>query len=64
VTTVPTNLIALVGGTLTSATSSSDQRLATVFNADMQVGVSYWLTRQVKVSASGSIATSTVRGWE
>ena len=52
VTTVPANLIALLGGTLTPTTSSSDQRFATVFNADMQVGVSYWLTRQVKVSAS------------
>lgn len=31
---------------------STDQRFATVFNADIQVGVSYWMTPNVKLSAS------------
>jgi hypothetical protein len=32
--------------------SSLDERSATVFNGDLQVGVSYWFTPNVKVSAS------------
>jgi hypothetical protein len=32
--------------------SAPDRTFATVFNADIQVGVSYWLTQNVKVSAS------------
>lgn len=42
----------LIGGPITGATTVSDERYATVFNADLQVGVSYWLTEQVKLSAS------------
>lgn len=34
------------------STTTSDQRFATVFNADIQVGVSYWMTQNVKLSAS------------
>jgi hypothetical protein len=45
-------IMALVFGGTNSSTSASDQRFATVFNADMQVGVSYWMTQNVKVSAS------------
>lgn len=47
----PAILAALIGGGGTSSVST-DQRFATVFNADIQVGVSYWLTRNVKLSAS------------
>ena len=35
-----------------SSSTSTDQRFATVFNADIQVGVSYWMTPNVKLSAS------------
>jgi len=38
------------GGGLSS--SAADQRFATVFNADLQAGVSYWMTPNVKLSAS------------
>ncbi len=31
---------------------NSDERLATVFNADLQFGISYWLTPAVKMTAS------------
>jgi Legionella pneumophila major outer membrane protein precursor len=37
------------GGT---SITTSDQRFATVFNADIQAGVSYWVTQNVKLSAS------------
>ena len=51
--TQPAFLLALIGGSSGAATTSStDQRFATVFNADVQVGVSYWLTEQVRLSAS------------
>jgi hypothetical protein len=50
-TTSPAVMALVFGGT-NSSTSVSDQRFATVFNADMQVGVSYWMTQNVKLSAS------------
>lgn len=47
----PALLALLAGGGGTSAITR-DQRYSTVFNADIQVGVSYWLTHNVKLSAS------------
>ena len=35
-----------------SSLSNADQRFNTVFNADLQVGVSYWVSPNVKLSAS------------
>jgi hypothetical protein len=46
-----TNIGALFGATTTS-TANTDERYATVFNADLQAGFSYWVTPSVKVSAS------------
>jgi len=43
---------ALLGGNNSFSDRSTDQRFATVFNADIQVGVSYWMTQNVKLSAS------------
>jgi hypothetical protein len=36
----------------TSSFANADQRFNTVFNADLQVGLSYWLSQHVKLSAS------------
>jgi Legionella pneumophila major outer membrane protein precursor len=41
-----------LGGGLSSITTTNDQRYATVFNGDIQIGVSYLLTHNVKLSAS------------
>jgi hypothetical protein len=32
--------------------ANADQRLSTVFNANLQVGVSYWMSPNLKLSAS------------
>jgi hypothetical protein len=48
----PAIIAAIIGGGGSTVNTSTDQRYATVFNADLQVGVSYWLTDQVKLSAS------------
>jgi hypothetical protein len=41
-----------VVGAISASSSNTDQRSSTVFNADMQVGVSYWVSQNVKLSAS------------
>jgi Legionella pneumophila major outer membrane protein precursor len=43
---------AVTGGFVASSFSNADQRFNTVFNADPQVGVSYWVSQNVKLSAS------------
>ncbi|MDF3813127.1 MULTISPECIES: Lpg1974 family pore-forming outer membrane protein [Rhodopseudomonas] len=45
-------ILGLLGGAGSSVTFTTDQHFATVFNADLQVGVSYWMTPNVKLSAS------------
>jgi len=45
-------ILGLLGGGGSSVTSTTDQHFATVFNADLQVGVSYWMTPNVKLNAS------------
>jgi hypothetical protein len=35
-----------------SASSAPDRTFATVFNADIQIGLSYWMTESIKLSAS------------
>jgi hypothetical protein len=47
-----TPAILLGGGSGGSINTFRSARFATVFNADIQVGVSYWLTQNFKVSAS------------
>jgi hypothetical protein len=42
-----TGQVATGGGSFANA----DQRFSTVFNADLQVGVSYWVSLNVKLSA-------------
>jgi hypothetical protein len=51
---VTPSILAALGafGGASSVSTASDQRFATVFNADLQVGVSYWMTQNVKFSAS------------
>jgi hypothetical protein len=39
-------------GSFTSTSTATDERTATVVNADLQAGVSYWMTPNVKLSAS------------
>lgn len=41
-----------VFGTNNTFATATDQRFATVYNADIQVGISYWMTQSVKLSAS------------
>lgn len=48
----PAILALLLGGGGATSSVTTDQRFATLFNADIQVGVSYWLTQNVKLSAS------------
>jgi Legionella pneumophila major outer membrane protein precursor len=45
-------ILGFLGGGSSAASSSADQRFNTVFNADLQVGVSYWISPSVKLSAS------------
>ena len=52
VTTVSPAILAFLSGGNNSINSSTAQRFATVFNADIQVGVSYWFTRNVKLGVS------------
>jgi hypothetical protein len=42
----------ILGGGNNSINTSTAQRFATVFNADIQVGVSYWFTQNVKLGVS------------
>jgi opacity protein-like surface antigen len=51
-TSVSPGILAALLGNPTTTTTATDQRYATVFNADIQVGVSYWVTQNVKLSAS------------
>ena len=41
-----------MGGGGSFVASATDQRFATVFNADIQLGISYWMTQNLKLSAS------------
>jgi Legionella pneumophila major outer membrane protein precursor len=45
-------LVGLLGGGGSFVASATDQRFATVFNADIQLGISYWMTQNLKLSAS------------
>lgn len=51
-TSAVTSNIAIFGGGGTTSAANTDERSATVFNADLQAGFSYWVTPSVKVSAS------------
>jgi Legionella pneumophila major outer membrane protein precursor len=42
-------ILSILGGS--GSTTSRSERFATIFNADIQVGVSYWLTQNLKLSA-------------
>jgi hypothetical protein len=48
----PAFLIGVFGPGNNTTTTTINQRFATVFNADIQLGVSYWMTQNVKLSAS------------
>jgi hypothetical protein len=52
VTTISPAILSILAGGNNSINSSTAQRFATVFNADIQVGVSYWFTRNVKLGVS------------
>lgn len=52
-TTISPAFLAIVaGGGANTAATVRDQRFAAVFNTDLQVGVSYWINPNVKISAS------------
>ena len=51
-TSNPNILVLLGGGGAAVSVANTDERYATVFNADLQAGVSYWVAPNVKVSAS------------
>ncbi len=52
-TTISPAIVGLFGGGgANTAATVRDQRFAAVFNADLQVGVSYWINPNVKISAS------------
>jgi hypothetical protein len=60
-TLTPRSFSILAGGNNSSNTSTA-QRFATVFNADIQVGVSYWFTQNVNwESATASMRSLTCR---
>jgi hypothetical protein len=40
------------GGSINAGANATDERTATVVNADLQAGVSYWMTPNLKLSAS------------
>ncbi len=48
----PAFLAILAGGGTNTATTVRDQRFAAVFNTDLQLGVSYWINPNVRISAS------------
>jgi hypothetical protein len=52
VTTISPAILSTLGGGNNSINTSTAQRFATVFNADIQVGVSYWFTQNVKLGVS------------
>jgi hypothetical protein len=45
-------ILAVLGGGGGGAFTTNAQRFATVFSADIQVGISYWVTQNLKVGAS------------
>jgi hypothetical protein len=45
-------ILAALGGGGGGAFTTNAQRFATVFSADIQVGISYWVTQNLKVGAS------------
>ena len=54
ISTIDPPILAALGGIGGGNTfnRTTDQRFATVFNADIQIGVSYWMTQNLKLSAS------------
>lgn len=48
----PAIIAAVAGGIGSTSTTTTTERFATVFSADIQVGVSYWLTQNIKLGVS------------
>jgi Legionella pneumophila major outer membrane protein precursor len=51
-TFTPAILNVAFGPANSTSITTTNQRFATVFNGDIQLGVSYWMTQNVKLSAS------------